>query len=293
MKTDQDGTIQYVGDTALWVAHFRALESERPDALFHDPFAAALVGERGRKIAESMKVTSKYTSWNVVIRTVIIDRFIKQLISEGVDLVLNLGAGLDTRPHRMQLPPDLQWIEVDYPQMIEHKERILAGQPTHCHLQRVRMDLAERSTRQKFFAEVAKRAQKVLVITEGVIPYLTPQQVAELAADLRAHANFRYWIAEYFDPRVYPYMNSRARMQKMRNAPFLFFPADWLGFFRENGWQVKVPSYIGEETLQAGRKVPAPWWSFIFRLFVSAKMAQQYLRFTGYFVYEPVDKPTK
>ena len=46
--------------------------------------------------------------WYVVIRTIIIDDLINQAISQGVDTVLNLGAGLDTRPYRMQLPKTLR-----------------------------------------------------------------------------------------------------------------------------------------------------------------------------------------
>ena len=46
--------IRNVSDTARWVAIYRAMESERPDALFHDPFARRLGGERGEAIAKAM-----------------------------------------------------------------------------------------------------------------------------------------------------------------------------------------------------------------------------------------------
>jgi O-methyltransferase involved in polyketide biosynthesis len=46
--------IENVSDTAFWVAHHRGLEGERADALFRDPLAKVLAGERGRQIAESM-----------------------------------------------------------------------------------------------------------------------------------------------------------------------------------------------------------------------------------------------
>src|SRR3954462_4287550 len=94
-----DDHLHHVSDTALWVAHYRAEESERPDALFRDPFAKALAGERGRRIAQAMGATAKYTRWTLVIRTVLIDRYIEAAIAGGVDTILNLGAGLDTRPY--------------------------------------------------------------------------------------------------------------------------------------------------------------------------------------------------
>jgi O-methyltransferase involved in polyketide biosynthesis len=43
---DNANPIRNVSDTALWVATYRALESERPDALFNDPFARRLAGVR-------------------------------------------------------------------------------------------------------------------------------------------------------------------------------------------------------------------------------------------------------
>ena len=135
--------INDVSETSLWVAYYRAMETERPDALFKDPFAAKLAGEKGKRIASEMSGIGKYTAWAVVSRTVMIDGFIRELIAEGVNTVVNLGAGLDTRPYRMELPPDLHWIEVDYPNIIAHKTEVLKNDEPVCRLTRVAMDLAD------------------------------------------------------------------------------------------------------------------------------------------------------
>src|SRR5436309_3429153 len=103
--------IQDVSDTAFWVAYYRALETDRPDALFQDPLAKKLIDERAQKISVSMKTTAAQTQQNVTIRTIIIDRFIQRLVADGIETVVNLGAGLDTRPYRLDLPPALRWIE--------------------------------------------------------------------------------------------------------------------------------------------------------------------------------------
>lgn len=277
-----DDTLHNVSDTALWVAHYRAQESERADALFRDPYAGRLAGERGRRIAETMGVTSKYTRWTLVIRTVIIDRFITAAVAEGVDTVLNLGAGLDSRPYRMALPGSLQWIEVDHPQIIDHKETLLAAEQPQCRLQRVRLDLTDRGARQALFAEVNQRSQRTLVLTEGVLPYLTPNQVSDLAADLHHCPHFDSWIAEYFAKEVYRYINSRQRMERMKNAPFQFFPDDWLGFFRERGWVEQETKYLGEETVRLKRRPPAPWWATLLRPLIPAERFEEFKRMTGY-----------
>ena len=80
-------------------------------------------------------------AWSVVIRTVIIDNLINQALAEGVDTILNLGAGLDTRPYRMALPKTLRWVEVDYPHVIALKEERLAGEEPYCRLKRIKLDL--------------------------------------------------------------------------------------------------------------------------------------------------------
>src|SRR5437773_1190282 len=49
-STPMTTAIRSVSDTALWVAMYRAYESERADALFSDPYARRLAGPRGEAI---------------------------------------------------------------------------------------------------------------------------------------------------------------------------------------------------------------------------------------------------
>src|SRR5882724_11828217 len=149
--------IKDVSDTAFWIAYHRRLESERSDALFHDPFAAKLAGEHGRKISEAMP-TSRVVAWTVALRTRIIDEFLEFAINAGVDTVLNLGAGLDARPYRMKLPATLHWIEADYPQILEYKTRQLQADKPCCQLERVQIDLADRERRRQLLARIDAQA---------------------------------------------------------------------------------------------------------------------------------------
>lgn len=279
-------SIENVSDTSLWVAYYRAKESERKDALFRDPLAKVLVGERGKKLAENMKALSPYVESSVVMRTVIIDEFIHKLIVEGVDGIINLGAGLDTRPYRMNLPAGLQWVEVDYPNIINHKNMLLRTETPKCQLVRVALDLADDVKRREFLSQALSQTKKVLVLTEGVIPYLSPEQVTELAKDLYAQTRFAYWITEYFNPEAYKYLKSSLRTKKMKNAPFRFFPEDWFGFFESKGWVAKEIRYNGEESVKHGRRIPMPWWGRIFMLFISKERSQQVQQMTGYVLFQ-------
>src|SRR5881397_3466247 len=170
--------IRDISDTARWVAVYRARESERPDAVFRDPFAQRLAGERGQQIAASMPFAEK-NSWPFVARTWLIDRLISEQVRGGIDRVVNLAAGLDARPYRMDLPRSLQWVEVDLPEILDTKESILADERPRCALRRVRLDLSDRGARRVLFAELGRLAKNALIVTEGLLIYLTPERVAD------------------------------------------------------------------------------------------------------------------
>jgi methyltransferase (TIGR00027 family) len=292
MAAEKDETllIQDVSDTAFWVAHLRAVESKRADALFRDPLAGKLAGERGRAIAAHMPMTPM-TGWMISLRTKIIDEYLRAAVAEGVDTVLNLGAGLDTRPYRMDLPASLRWIEVDYPKVIDFKESTLAAEKPRFQLERVRLDLADLKARQALFRDVNARASRVFVLTEGVVPYLALEEAASLAEDIRAISKASHWVVEYFSKETMAYRRKRAGFdKKMKNAQFKFNPEDWLGFFARHGWKPRETRYMAEESRKAGRKIPLPLMAKIFfrihALLTLGRRGGQFRKFAAYMVLE-------
>lgn len=281
-----DAEIGNVSDTSFWVAYYRAKESERADAMFRDPYAKRLVGDRGKKISDAMAATSRYAEWSVVSRTVIIDRFIEQQIAAGVDVVINLGAGLDTRPYRMNLPANLEWIEVDYPNIIAHKNEVLKNELPNCKLTRFELDLALAARRQAFFASIVPNAKNVLILTEGVIPYLTEKQVADLSKDLLAQPRFKHWVTEYFHPKAYKYLKTSVRDLKMKNAPFQFYPEHWFGFFKKLGWGEKETRFSGEIALEFKRKPPMPAWVKFLLPLIPQRVKDESVKMVGYVIFE-------
>jgi len=119
-------SLRDISDTARWVAVYRARENERADALFRDPLARRLAGERGEEIARSLKRQDRH-EWAFNTRTYVFDELLRDELANGADMVINLAAGLDARPYRLDLPPSLQWIEVDLPPLIAYKEEVLRG----------------------------------------------------------------------------------------------------------------------------------------------------------------------
>ncbi|HTV25747.1 MAG TPA: SAM-dependent methyltransferase [Polyangiaceae bacterium] len=283
--------IQNVSDTAFLVAQCRAIESARPDALFHDPLAARLAGEKGRAIFASFP-TILQTGWSIAIRTVIIDDFIKSAVARGVGMVVNLGAGLDTRPYRLDLPSDMLWVEADYPDIIAFKNTQLAGEPARFGIERVALDLADVEARRSFFADLGRRGRRTLVLTEGVVPYLTEQHAAELADDLRQLSGAEGWIVDYFSPEAHAWRDRRwAKGGHMREAPFKFRPSDWFGFFEAHGWRSSEVRYLPEEGVRRGRALPLPrslrLIYGLMRAVAPAGRRNAAQRFMGYVLLEP------
>jgi len=234
---EQAALIRDVSDTALWTAAYRADESDRPDALFHDPLARRLAGERGAEIARRVKTPAVRTA--VVLRTTVFDRMLIAAIRErGVDLVLNLAAGLDARPYRLDLPAGLRWVEVDMPDLIAYKVPLLDGETPRCTLERVPLDLSDRTARAALFCDVADRASSVLVITEGLLSYLEPDEVASLADDLHAQPALVEWLADVPGPQVIGRVrNADDEFKEEGQARARFAPEEGTAFFEPHGWR--------------------------------------------------------
>src|SRR5215470_15562058 len=197
--TKAQAVVRNISDTARWAAYFRAQETARPDAVFRDPYAERLSGQHGIDIANTIPDGNKH-AWAWVARTYLFDSFIMQELNQGVDLVLNLAAGLDARPYRMSLSAALQWIEVDLPGILAYKEEILAAEKPTCAVERVRLDLADVGARRALFASLNQRARKILINTEGLLIYLSTEEVIALARDLAAGVNFQRWIMDLSSP---------------------------------------------------------------------------------------------
>lgn len=236
MKSAQ-ALVRDVSDTARWVAFFRARESQRPDALFRDPYAERLAGELGVQIANTLAEGNKH-EWAWVARTYLFDQFIARAIRSGADLILNLAAGLDARPYRMEIPDSVQWVEVDLPEIVSYKQDILSRDIPRCRLERVSLDLSSVAARQELFSALNQRAKKVAVASEGLLIYFTPEEVASLSKDLAAQERFATWVVDLASPGQLKLMQrTTGKELSEAGAAFKFGPAEGADFFKPHGWE--------------------------------------------------------
>jgi methyltransferase (TIGR00027 family) len=255
--------VRNVSDTARWVATYRARESARHDALFRDPLAARLAGERGEAIA---KLASPHSAWSLITRTRLIDDLVATTVAEGCPRLLDLAAGFDTRPYRLELPPDFSWIEGDLPELLAEKEALLAGEKPRCRLERRAIDLSDPEARARFLSESTAGTAGVTVLTEGLVIYLDEAVVAEVARAFLACEAVRYWILDFNSPRIIADM-ARAMGKVLNQAPFKFAPADGVAFFEKLGWKAREIKPLFHE---AARLKRLPLWMRPFSVFPPA-----------------------
>lgn len=281
----QGNPIRNVSDTALWVAIYRAMESERPDAIFRDPYARRLGGERGQAIVDAMP-RGKMMSWPMVVRTAVMDEIILRCVRQGAATVLNLAAGLDTRPYRLALPASLRWLHVDLPGMIDYFRSHMSGETPRCGLEFIAADLRDANARREVFANAA-RFGPLLVITEGLLIYLEPSDVADLARDLHDIARAKWWLSDLASPMLLKYLERQWQpMLKDGNAPFRFGPAESSAFFAPFGWRETEYRPHWEESLRLKRTMPHAWLWNILRRLQPARQREAMKRFSGIILLE-------
>ena len=273
--------IRNVSDTALWVAMYRAYESERPDALFRDPHARRLAGARGEAIVASMP-RGRAMAWPMIVRTAVMDEIVLHCVRDGAGSVLNLAAGLDTRAFRLPLPETLRWFDADLPDMVAYMQEQLAGERPACVHERVAVDLTDAAARAALFARVAAGGGPVLVVAEGLLVYLTPADVAGLAQQLHAQPQFRWWLIDLASPMLLRRLQGTwgARL-KAGNAPMQFAPAEGTAFFAPHGWREAEFRSTWEEARRLHRTMRFAWlWNLVARL-APARKREQFRRFAG------------
>jgi methyltransferase (TIGR00027 family) len=254
-----------ITDTAYLVAMYRALESERADALFCDPYARLLAGGKGAMLVEVLGEKERITN-AIALRTRLIDEQIEKLVyTKNIDTVVNLAAGLDTRPYRLNLPASLRWIEIDFGEILTEKEQKLIQAKPVCSLERIKLDITDIPERKRLFTEITKNSKQALVITEGLLSYLPESQVASIATDIYEQSKLNWWLFELESANTlqnYDKIYARRIFDQYfasGNKTLLFAPTEGIGFFQKFGWRVAESLCIWKELRRLKREVKLAW----------------------------------
>ncbi|HET6228811.1 MAG TPA: class I SAM-dependent methyltransferase [Longimicrobiaceae bacterium] len=262
-------SIGNISDTARWVALYRAWESERPDALFHDPYARKLAGPDAEELVAAVPGGTRM-AWAMVVRTQLLDEMILRAVHrDGFDTVVNLAAGLDARPFRMALPSTLRWVDVDLPGISRYKREQLAGERAACRYESEEVDLADVDARRSLFTRINVKAERALVISEGLLVYLPAADVAALAADLHDQPCFLRWLTDLAGPRLLGMLHKQMGGHLAKGGVRMqFAPEEGPRFFQPFGWRLAELRSTMDEARRLRREMPLAWlWRGLGRLY--------------------------
>lgn len=120
-------TLTGAPETMLATLYCRALDSEDPRSVLHDREAARAVA---RIDYDFERTRVRRNATGVAFRAKQLDDWTAEFLAAHPDAtVLHLACGLDTRVHRVAPPAGARWFDVDYPQVIELRTRLLPGPP--------------------------------------------------------------------------------------------------------------------------------------------------------------------
>ncbi|MCB2108362.1 MAG: SAM-dependent methyltransferase [Rhodobacteraceae bacterium] len=223
-----------LSDTAAWMASFRAQESARRDRRIDDPYAARFAKNLSGRFAHRGQLAADM----VVQRTVVFDELILKTIAEhAIDCVINIAAGYDTRPYRLQLPERVVWFDTDLPDLTTRKKELLDDATPKCAVEFRNLDLREAGQLAAILEDANRRASRALVITEGLLLYLPEDSVRGLAETLGLHPNVSVWLTDLMSPAARFFMNRAAARHLDHIGEILrFAPRNGPAFFAPYGW---------------------------------------------------------
>jgi methyltransferase (TIGR00027 family) len=201
-----------------------------------------------------------------VARTCVFDQTIQRAVADGADAVLNLAAGLDTRPYRLELPASLRWIEVDLEEILAYKQGQLASAQPRCNLTRIAQDLNDREESIALFERIAREHRRVLVVSEGLLGYLAPARVEALTLDLARQRTFELWLLDFHSPSSLKEMNRLwGSALAAGGTKVSFAPPGGPEFFERFGWKIRGLWWTYDEAVRIGR---FPAWTLRIRSLV-------------------------
>ncbi|MGW2050987.1 class I SAM-dependent methyltransferase [Streptomyces sp. NPDC001858] len=171
--------MEAVSFTAQWTAAARAIESERADGLFTDPYARALAGESGFRLLD--RYASPVTVEYLALRTAYLDRQVLAAAEQGIRQVVFVAAGMDTRPYRLSWPDGTTLYELDHAELLKAKEEVLAEHAPSPGTTRVTVPVDLAGSWEDALKDAGlDTASATLWVVEGLLYYLPEDAVRRL-----------------------------------------------------------------------------------------------------------------
>lgn len=169
--------LEGVAETLLIPLCMRARDAREKKPFLNDQLALQMVQKIDYDFSKWDSVWLSY--YGCVARAKAIDDEVRQFIHQHPQAtIISIGSGLDTRFQRID-NGEIRWYDLDFPEVIQLRAKLLPQNP------RVTM-IAKSALDPSWTAEIEDDVREVLIVSEGVIMYFTPEEVREMVDILTA-----------------------------------------------------------------------------------------------------------
>ena len=224
--------------TAEGMALLRAIESSKPEGrrICFDPIARLLVPGISYTLSKLVIDSGVYDRIGrgavefITARERYIEDFLKSCLSEGLDQVVILGAGFDTRGYRIPGIEKTHVFEVDHPATQADKLKRLKKvfDPLPAHVTYIPIDFNTQTLAERLLAYGYDEQAKTLFIWQGVTVYLTEDGVDNTLAFIAHHSGpgsaviFDYFYNETLRDTSRPEVRTMQRAARVTGEGYLF-----------------------------------------------------------------------
>lgn len=163
----------------------RALDSRLPRPFLGDTMADEIIATIGYGLDKFPQLNTKLLDrrskvFDVAVRAKILDEMVRRFVLLRPDaVVLDLGAGLDGRISRVNPPPTVEWYDVDFPEVVALRRKLLP-QPANAH--NVGADLTDPD-----WLHDIPRDRPAMIVADGLVLFLAQDDFVSLLNRLTAH----------------------------------------------------------------------------------------------------------
>ncbi|KAA0110457.1 class I SAM-dependent methyltransferase [Mycolicibacterium sp. P9-22] len=181
MTADDHVRVDLTGapQTMLATLYAKALDADLPRPILNDRWAKEAVAGIDYDWAQTTMTAGRSPA--VTTRSAHFDRWVRQFLAvHRRATVLHLGCGLDSRYFRVAPGPDVQWYDIDYPEVAELRGRLLPAGGDGYHV------VAASVTDPAWLRDIPV-GSPVLAIGEGLTMYLTGADGIDLLNRIVSH----------------------------------------------------------------------------------------------------------
>lgn len=262
-KNSEQDISKQIRHTADVVAVIRYKEGQKESPLIYDPFAHLFVSPQGEEMLKTALKSWPFFSDYLIVRAKFIDDYLRDLCKkEAVKQIVILGAGNDMRAARLDFLKGRKVFEVDFPDQITNKKQILKKElgtlPENVIC--VGANLKETGLSNTLSQAGFNREEKSVFILEGLIYYLTPEDVDHLFEELfNISPPGNFFLLDHISQDM---SQKSPDSEKSTKLPY---PEDPISYLNNKGFKITESALLGNLTaIHFGKSYKERWWVIAF-----------------------------